>query len=308
MPEVYYGRVNVKIKPDWLKTKIQFNHQGGEHGHEKTGTGTGAGMSAYAEVASIVGRHGVHTICESGRCPNRVDCWSRRTATFMVLGDVCTRACKFCATNTGKPLPPNENEPRDVARSIALLGLKHAVLTSVTRDDLKDGGAKHWAEVVRTVRAECPGVKIEVLVPDFGGVEALMDVVLEAGPDVVAHNLETVERLTPTVRSGAAYGRSIEVLKHVSSACFVSKSGLMVGLGETPGEILTAMDDLRGAGVGVLTVGQYLRPTMRHIPVEEYVVPEMFEFYKREALARGFKHVMAGPLVRSSYMADMAAV
>jgi lipoic acid synthetase len=289
MPQVY-DKVNVKIKPDWLKTELPVTSGG-----------------AYADVAKIVGQHGVHTICESGRCPNRVECWNRKTATLMVLGDICTRACKFCATTTGKPLPPDASEPHHVARSVALMGLRHAVLTSVTRDDLPDGGAEHWAEVIRAVRKENPAVTIEVLIPDLGGNGALVDVVLEARPDIVAHNIETVERLTPQIRSRASYRLSLSVLQHISSRGFVSKSGLMVGLGETPDEILHALDDLRTAGVSIVTLGQYLRPTLAHAPVAEYVTPSMFEFYKTEALARGFSHVMSGPLVRSSYKANEAA-
>jgi lipoic acid synthetase len=221
----------------------------------------------------------------------------------MVLGEVCTRACRFCATSTGKPLPPDASEPLNVARSVGLMGLRHAVITSVTRDDLPDGGAAHWAGVVRMVKRENPDTTVEVLLPDFGGDTALVDVVLEARPDIVAHNVETVARLTPGIRSRACYDVSLKVLRHISSRCFVSKSSLMVGLGEAPDEILTALDDMRTAGVRIVTLGQYLRPTLAHTPVVEYVTPEMFEFYKAEALARGFTHVMSGPLVRSSYKA-----
>ncbi len=262
--------------------------------------------NSYAEVAKIVEIHGLHTICESGRCPNRVECWSRRTATFMVLGDVCTRACKFCATTTGKPLPQDANEPRNVARSVASMGLKHAVLTSVTRDDLPDGGAAHWRRVIEAVRELCPDTTIEVLIPDFGGRHDLIDLVLEARPDITGHNIETVSRLTPDVRSRAQYGVSLEVLRHIASRGHIAKSGLMLGLGESVAEVLGALDDLRTAGVLVVTLGQYLRPTLAHMPVAEYVTPEMFEFYKQEALARGFSYVASGPLVRSSYMAERA--
>ncbi|MDR2882528.1 MAG: lipoyl synthase [Alistipes sp.] len=261
---------------------------------------------AYAEVAKIVGNQGLHTICESGRCPNRVECWSRKTATFMVLGDVCTRACKFCATSTGKPLPPDINEPLRVAGSVASIGLKHAVITSVTRDDLPDGGAAHWADVIRAVKQECPGTTIEVLIPDFEGRMALVDVVMEAAPDIIGHNLETVSRLTPAVRSRARHDVSLDVLGHIAAHGGVAKSGLMVGLGENEDEVLGAMDDLRRVGVSILALGQYLQPTLAHLPVAEYVAPEMFDFYKQEALARGFAHVTSGPLVRSSYMAEQA--
>ena len=304
MPEVSDNRVNVKRKPDWLKTKLLF--QSGR-AYEKCACGTGAyAESTYADVAKIVGNHGLHTICESGHCPNRVECWSRRTATFMVLGDVCTRACKFCATTTGRPLPVDDSEPEKVALSVSLMGLKHAVITSVTRDDLPDGGAAHWAAVVRAVRRVCPGTTIEVLIPDFDGRPSLLDVVLEARPDITGHNIETVARLTPSVRSRARYEVSLEVLRHIASRGHVAKSGIMVGLGESVDEVLGALDDLRAAGVSIVTLGQYLRPTMAHLPVAEYVAPEMFDFYKQEALARGFFHVASGPLVRSSYMAELS--
>ena len=340
MPEVYDNRVNVKRKPDWLKTKIQFNSDRADTGagsgdragqsenaercgsaeksgnagrNENAGVNTG---SSYAEVAKIVEKQGLHTICESGRCPNRVECWSRKTATFMVLGDVCTRACKFCATSTGRPLPPDTNEPQRVARSVASMGLKHAVITSVTRDDLPDGGAGHWAAVIRAVRQACPDTTIEVLIPDFEGRSSLVDIVLEARPDITGHNIETVSRLTPTVRSRAQYGVSLEVLSHIASRGrnadgdielrTIAKSGLMLGLGETSAEVLGALDDLRRAGVSIVTLGQYLQPTKAHLPVVEYVTPEMFDFYKQEAIARGFSHVASGPLVRSSYMAEQA--
>uniref|UniRef100_S0DEH9 lipoyl synthase n=1 Tax=termite gut metagenome TaxID=433724 RepID=S0DEH9_9ZZZZ len=286
MPEVY-DKVNVKIKPEWLKSNL------------KCGEG-------FARVAQIVENHGLHTICDSGKCPNRTECWSRKTATFMVLGDVCTRACKFCATATGKPLPIDAGEPEKVARSIALMELKHAVITSVTRDDLADGGAEHWARVIEAVRAENPSTTVEVLVPDFGGRESLMDIVLAACPDIVGHNIETVRRLTPGVRSKASYEVSLKVLAHIAAAGFVAKSGLMAGLGETADEVLSALDDLREAGVSIVTLGQYLRPTREHVAVAEYVAPSMFEFYRQEALARGFAHVASGPLVRSSYMAEQA--
>jgi lipoic acid synthetase len=290
MPGVCDDRVNVKKKPDWLKTKLQLQSD-----------------KAYATVAGIVERHGLHTICSSGRCPNKVECWSRKTATFMVLGDVCTRACKFCATTTGKPLPPDTSEPQNVARSVVLMGLRHAVITSVTRDDLPDGGAAHWARVIEATREASPATTIEILIPDFGGRAGLLDVVLAAHPDIAAHNVETVRRLTPQVRSRAEYRVSLDVLRGIASRGFVTKSGLMVGLGETPDEVLTTLDDLRASGVSIVTLGQYLRPTMAHTPVVEYVTPSMFEFYKEQALARGFSHVASGPLVRSSYMADMAA-
>ena len=286
MPDVY-DKVNVYIKPDWLKIKL----------HSDEG---------FVRVAQIVEQHGLHTICQSGQCPNKAECWSRKTATFMVAGDICTRACKFCATASGKPLPLDPGEPEKVARSISLMELKHAVITSVTRDDLADGGAVHWAEVIKAVRAENPHTTIEVLIPDFGGDEALLDIVLAARPDIVGHNLETVERLTPGIRSCADYRTSLDVLRHIAARGSVAKSGLMVGLGETRDEVLQALDDLREAGVSIVTLGQYLRPTRAHIAVAEYVAPSVFEFYRQEALARGFSYVASGPLVRSSYMAEQA--
>ncbi len=290
MPD-HFDRVNVKVKPDWLKIKLHT---------DKT----------FASVAQIVEQHALHTICDSGKCPNKAECWSRRTATFMVLGDICTRGCRFCATATGKPLPIDAGEPERVARSIALMELKHAVITSVTRDDLPDGGASHWAAVIEAVRRENPDTTIEVLIPDLGGDPALLDIVLAARPDITGHNIETVERLTPSVRSHADYRRSLAVLRHVAArkdeSGTVAKSGLMVGLGETRDEVLRAMDDLREAGVEITTLGQYLRPSRRHAEVVEYVTPETFDYYRQEALARGFSHVAGGPLVRSSYMAELS--
>ncbi len=286
MPETCEkNKVGVKGKPEWLKVRIK----GGE---------------AHGEVVRIVEENGLHTICESGRCPNKADCWSRKTATFMVLGEICTRTCKFCATNSGKPLPIDPAEPEKVASAVALMGLKHAVITSVTRDDLADGGAEHWRAVVEAVRAKNPNTKIEVLIPDFGGNVALLDIVLAARPDIVGHNLETVKRFTPEVRSRARYDVSLGVLRHIAASGAVAKSGLMVGLGETAEEVLTAMDDLREAGVSSITLGQYLQPTRAHLQVVEYVTPAMFEFYRQAAADRGFTRVSSGPLVRSSYMAD----
>lgn len=286
MPKVY-EKAGVHIKPEWLKIKLP----GGE---------------TYAEVAHIVKRHGLHTICSSGMCPNKAECWSRRTATFMILGDVCTRSCKFCATKTGKTLPVDTNEPGQVAESIRLMGLKHAVITSVTRDDLPDGGAYHWADTVRAIRAINPETTIELLIPDLDGKAELIDVVLDAGADIVGHNLETVERLTPLVRSRAKYATSLQTLSHIASRGVIAKSGLMLGLGETDEEVLATFDHLRSAGCRIVTLGQYLRPSMKHYPVHEYVTPEKFEWYKQEALARGFSYVASAPLVRSSYLADAA--
>lgn len=276
-----------KIKPEWLKIRIQAGEE-------------------YARTARIVREHSLHTICSSGMCPNKAECWGRRTATLMILGDVCTRGCKFCATKTGTTLPLEPGEPNRVADSIRLMELKHAVITSVTRDDLADGGAAHWAAVVEAVRRDNPETTIELLIPDLWGRGELIDIILESRPDIVGHNIETVERLTPQVRSRAEYGVSLSTIRHIASSGAVSKSGIMVGMGETQDEVLSTLDDLREAGCRIVTIGQYLRPSLRHWPVEEYVTPEKFEFYKQEALARGFSYVASAPLVRSSYMAEQA--
>lgn len=286
MPEKY-DEVTYNKKPDWLKIKLHDN-------------------STFSDVSAIVAKHSLHTICESGRCPNKAECWSRRTATFMILGEICTRSCKFCATSTGRPLPPDPREPQRVAGSIAMMGLKHCVITSVTRDDLPDRGAAHWADVVRAVKAQNPETTVELLIPDLDAVPASIDVVLDSAPDIVGHNIETIERLTPSIRSRAEYATSMRVLSYIDSRGFAAKSGIMVGLGESKGEVLRTMDDLRANGCGILTIGQYLRPTKAHIPVAEYIAPETFAWYKEEALKRGFGFVASGPLVRSSYMAERA--
>lgn len=286
MPKVY-DKVNVKIKPEWLKIKL---HNG----------------EGYADVAQIVDRYKLHTICSSGKCPNKAECWSRRTATFMILGDICTRGCRFCATQTGNPLPIDSNEPLGVARSIELMGLKHAVITSVTRDDLPDGGAAHWAAVVRSVRERNPQTTIEVLIPDFDGREELIDIVLDSKPDIVGHNIETVERLTPLVRSRARYRTSLQTIGCIARNGGVAKSGIMVGLGESEEEVLETLRDLADAGCRIVTLGQYLRPSHKHWEVAEYVTPEKFERYKQKALEMGFDYVASAPLVRSSYLAEQA--
>lgn len=257
-------------------------------------------------MARIVEQHALHTICGSGMCPNKAECWSRRTATFMILGDVCTRSCKFCATKTGKTLPIDRGEPQRVADSISLMGLRHAVITSVTRDDLPDGGAAHWAAVVEAVRRTNPKTTIELLIPDLDARKELIEVVAASSPHIIGHNIETVERLTPQVRSRARYATSLEAIAHLARLGVVSKSGIMLGLGETEGEVLRTLDDLRGAGCRIVTLGQYLRPTLSHWPVAEYVAPEVFDMYAGEARARGFDYVASGPLVRSSYMAEQA--
>ena len=277
--------MDIKRKPDWLKIKL--------HGGEN-----------YVKVKQIVEKHHLHTICSSGKCPNMGECWSRGTATFMISGNICTRSCKFCATNTGKPLPLDPNEPSKLAESIKLMGLKHCVITSVDRDDLEDKSANHWANTITEVRLQNPEVVIEVLIPDFDANTTLLDIVLNAKPDIAAHNVETVERLTPNVRTKAKYRTSLDVIKYISQSGITSKSGIMVGIGETENEVIQTMKDLVEVGCTIFTIGQYLQPTINNIPVEEYINPVQFDAYKKIGLELGFKYVESGPLVRSSYMAD----
>ena len=272
-------------KPEWLKIKL---------GSDVT----------YDETRAVLQKHCLHTICTSGRCPNQGECWSRGTATFMIGGAVCTRACKFCNTETGRPLPLDPAEPRHVAESVRALGLKHAVVTSVDRDDLPDKGSAHWVETIRQIRELCPGVTIEVLIPDFDGQAELIAPILQERPEVVAHNMETVRRLTPIVRSRATYDCSLSVLAQIAEAGLPAKTGLMLGLGETQEEILETMDNLRQVNCSILTLGQYLQPTRRHYPVQEYVHPDRFAELREIALDKGFRHVESGPLVRSSYHAE----
>jgi len=262
------------------------------------------GGEKYMEVKEQVNLHGLHTICTSGNCPNIGECWAAGTATFMILGDICTRSCKFCGVKTGKPAPPDPEEPQRLAESIRTMGIDHAVLTSVDRDDLEDKGAGFWAETIKVLKQELPALTMETLIPDFDAIPALVDRVIQAEPEVISHNLETVERLTPLVRSRARYGRSLDVIRRVSGSHLVSKSGIMLGLGEQEQEVLRTMDDLRAAGCEVFTLGQYLAPSLQHMEVVEYVEPERFEFYRQEALDRGFRHVESSPLVRSSYHAE----
>lgn len=272
-------------KPEWLKIRLGDNE-------------------GYSHTKHIVEQHGLCTICTSGRCPNQGECWTRGTATFMILGDICTRACRFCNTKTGRPLPPDSDEPRRVAESIRLMKLKYAVLTSVDRDDLPDLGCGHWVETVKKVRELNPDIKVETLIPDFQGKSELIAQIAQVAPDVVSHNMETVRRLTPQVRSAAKYDRSLQVLKQLADAGIVTKSGLMLGLGETEEELLQAMDDLLSVGCRILTLGQYLQPTRQHLEVQAYIHPDDFARYKEIALAKGFEKVASGPLVRSSYLAD----
>lgn len=259
---------------------------------------------SYSKVKNLVSKHGLHTICTSGNCPNIGECWNRGTATFMILGEICTRNCKFCGVKTGKPLPPDPLEPARVAESIRIMQLKHAVITSVDRDDLPDLGAAFWAETICQIKQLNPDTRLEVLIPDFQGRKELILQVAAAKPDVISHNLETVERLTPQIRSAAKYRRSLDVISAIAETGLVAKSGIMLGLGETEAEILQTMDDLLVAGCKVMTIGQYLAPTVSHIPVHEYVTPEQFEKYREIGLEKGFSFVESSPLVRSSYRAE----
>ncbi len=276
--------MNIQRKPDWLKIKLaKDNH--------------------YLQVKSSLDKHRMHTICISGDCPNMGECWSNGTATFMILGDICTRNCKFCSVKTGKPLPIDESEPERLALSIKELNIKHAVITSVDRDDLKDFGAQAWHNTILTVRKINPQTTIEVLVPDFQGNENYIQIVLDAKPDIISHNLETVKRLSPIVRSKASYEVSLSVLKYMSQHSKLSKTGIMLGLGETIEEVYKTMDDSIDAGVKIFTIGQYLQPSRDHYPVSEYIHPDVFSALKNEGLKKGFKYVESGPLVRSSYHA-----
>lgn len=256
------------------------------------------------EVLNVVRGHNLHTICTSGMCPNQGECWGCGTATFMICGDVCTRGCRFCNVKTGRPAPLDAGEPEHIAESVRLLKLKHVVLTSVDRDDLDDLGAGHWVKVIEAVKRVNEGVTMEVLIPDFQRREELIQQVIEARPEVISHNLETVRRLTPSIRSRATYDMSLEVVRQVAASGVISKSGIMLGLGETREEILQTMDDLRAVGCRVMTIGQYLQPTAANVEVVEYVTPQVFDEYKRIGLEKGFTHVESGPLVRSSYHAE----
>lgn len=281
--------VKRRQKPDWLKIKVPIGKQ-------------------YVEVRDVIDRNKLHTICTSGQCPNKEDCWGRGTATFMILGNICTRSCKFCAVATGRPLPADWEEPARIAESVRHMKLRHCVITSVDRDDLDDGGAAIWAATIRAVREMNPAVTIETLVPDFRGQKEHLEIVIEARPEVISHNLETVKRLTPQVRSAAIYMRSLEVVGWIAESGIRSKSGIMLGLGETEEEVIQVMDDLRTVGCEVMTIGQYLQPSMQHLPVKEYIRPEQFEKYRQIGLEKGFRHVESGPLVRSSYRAEKHAL
>ena len=272
-------------KPDWLKIRLGGNEQ-------------------FTQTKRIVESHCLHTICTSGKCPNMGECWSRGTATFMIGGEICTRSCRFCNTLTGKPLPLDLNEPDNVAESIRLMELKHAVVTSVDRDDLPDMGASHWVKTIQAIKTVNPGTTLEVLIPDFQGNLDLVDLIVSACPEIISHNMETVRRLTPQIRSAAKYDVSLAVLKRIAEGGVVAKTGIMLGLGETEDEVLALMDDVLKTGVSVLTIGQYLQPSRKNIPVSEYITPDCFEQYRIAALSKGFTHVESAPLVRSSYHAE----
>lgn len=272
-------------KPNWLRVKLP----------------TG---DTYKSVRKVVSDHKLHTICESGNCPNMGECWGAGTATFMILGNICTRSCGFCAVATGRPKAVEWDEPQRVAEAIKLMGVKHAVLTSVDRDDLKDGGSTIWAMTVEKVREISPGTTMETLIPDFKGDKENLQRLLDVRPEVVSHNLETVKRLTRLIRPQAKYERSLEVLSHIRSNDIRTKSGIMLGLGETEAEVYETIDDLYGAGVQVITIGQYLQPTKMHAQIVEYVNPEQFNAYGTYAKEKGFMYVESSPLVRSSYHAE----
>lgn len=288
MAEVAEAEVKRKSrigKPRWLRVKLPTGER-------------------YRNVRKIVDEHELHTICESGSCPNMGECWGAGTATFMILGNICTRSCGFCAVQTGRPEAVDPFEPGKVARSVKLMGVKHCVITSVDRDDLDDGGSTIWAQTVRAIRNQSPGTTLETLIPDFGGKWQNLQRVIDVAPEIVSHNLETVRRLTKSVRIQAKYDRSLEALRRLKKAGMRTKSGIMLGLGETEEEVLETMDDLRSVDVDIITLGQYLQPTPKHLPVADFIRPEKFQEYKEIGLEKGFKYVESGPLVRSSYHAE----
>ena len=272
-------------KPEWLRTKIYSE-------------------SSYSEVSTVLKTHGLHTICSSGRCPNQSECWSKGTATLMIGGEICTRACKFCNTITGRPLPLDKDEPVKVAKSIQLMKLRHAVVTSVDRDDLPDGGAGHWAETIYQIKSQNPDTTLEVLIPDFDGKTELIDLIIAQKPNIISHNLETVRRLTPQIRTKAKYDTSLKVLAHIASSGIVAKTGIMLGLGETEEEVLQLMDDALISGCKIITIGQYMQPSKKNVAVTEYIHPDKFAYYKEVGLKKGFRQVESGPFVRSSYCAE----
>ena len=272
-------------KPKWLRVKLPTGE-------------------TYKEVRNIVSEHKLHTICESGNCPNMGECWGAGTATFMILGNICTRSCGFCAVSTGRPEEVDVFEPARVAQSVKLMGVKHAVITSVDRDDLSDGGAEIWAMTVRAIRRQSPETTLETLIPDFMGKWDNMQKIIDVAPEIVSHNLETVRRLTKQVRIQAKYDRSLEALRRLKKGGMRTKSGVMLGLGEYDQEVIETMEDLRAVNVDILTLGQYLQPTEKHLPVSEFITPDKFNEYKEIGMEMGFKYVESGPLVRSSYHAE----
>ncbi len=282
------ARSKKEPKPEWLKVSLP----------------TGEG---YKRIKSLITENRLNTVCESAACPNRGECWSSKTATLMILGNVCTRSCGFCNIITGKPTELDLDEPRRVAEAVEIMGLEYAVITSVNRDELKDGGASVWAETIRAVRERCPQTKIEVLIPDFCGNWDALQTVLEARPDVLNHNMETIERLYLKVRPQGKYERSLELLARAKEAGFVSKSGFMVGLGEQDEEVITLLQDLAKARVDLVTIGQYMQPTLNHLPVERFVHPDTFARFHQTGMSMGFANVFSGPLVRSSYHAGEQA-
>ncbi|MBT3622412.1 lipoyl synthase [Flavobacteriales bacterium] len=272
-------------KPKWLKVKLPTGQ-------------------AYKAVRGITKSHDLHTICESGNCPNMGECWGAGTATFMILGNICTRSCGFCNVMTGRPLAVDILEPKKVARSVKLMEVKHAVITSVDRDDLKDGGASIWVETINEIRKENPKTTMETLIPDFKGRLKDIQPIIDVAPEVVSHNMETVRRLTKKVRIQAKYDRSMDTLRFLHEGGIRTKSGIMLGLGETEEEVVETMHDLRAVGVSIMTIGQYLQPSKKHLPVVEFITPEQFDKYKEIGLSLGFQHVESSPLVRSSYHAE----
>ena len=276
---------NVLRKPKWLRVKLPT-------------------CKNYKHVRKLVSDNKLHTICESGNCPNMGECWGEGTATFMILGNICTRSCGFCAVATGRPLAVDWDEPEKVAESVRLMEVKHCVITSVDRDELPDGGSLVWVETVNAVRRKSPGTTMETLIPDFKGIEEQVQRIIDVAPEIVSHNIETVRRLTREVRIQAKYDRSLAVLKQLKEGGMRTKSGIMLGLGETEDEVIETMDDLRSVGVDIMTIGQYLQPTPKHLPVKEFITPEQFEKYKEIGLSKGFRFVESSPLVRSSYRAE----
>ena len=272
-------------KPKWLKVKLPTGQ-------------------AYKNIRGVTKSHNLHTICESGNCPNMGECWGAGTATFMILGNICTRSCGFCNVMTGRPLAVDVLEPKNVAISVKLMGIKHAVITSVDRDDLADGGASIWVETINEVRKENPEITMETLIPDFKGRLKDIQLIMDVAPEVVSHNMETVRRLTKKVRIQAKYDRSLDTLRFLNEGGVKTKSGIMLGLGENKEEVIETMHDLRSVGVSILTIGQYLQPSKKHLSVVEFITPEQFVKYKEIGLSLGFKHVESSPLVRSSYHAE----